>query len=677
MDFQSNKINQPFNPSPNYFQGLSNNIQNRVGIEVKNVVETKAPKIEFNKNQKPIQLTVEFGFPLIAEKNTAIDSSESQNVETFESNNITDQIIDSPNNLVKDDEFGQIHIEPIQLAANPNPYWHNFNSDDELEGLVLDSEGQEMSDITINGDAMFDIDQHFLRKEKPEMGVIEIAETINEVEAINPLVHELEINTTEIAPSVIENISSVVIEQEKPENDLFSVVNDAEIVKNDISLVVESTQEEETFFSFSFTPQIAEVTEITNDIESIEAAPIVNEIESIEVAPILNEIESIEVVSVVSEIESIEVAPIVSEIESIEVVSIVNEIESIEVASIVNEIESIEVSPIVNEIESIEVTPIVNEIESIEVASIVNEIELIEVSPIVSEVAPIVSEIESIEVSPIVNEIESIEVAPIISEVISEESNEIIEFSNELHSIAENNQAIEYSFSDAELDNLHDQMSQQFEVAQPEQKVAKNNQSEISANTFVEFSTNEIVFDPEREYTDAELDLLHEQLSKEIEASKPRVSEPVAIAKNVKEEAATSNYEPVIEAKTSIMEMIPWSSVFGIVASMMAVASAWFIWNSIQKPIAIDEFIDSKIAPMVSQVNAPVPADNVDKTLSLAPADFIANEILTEIENPSTAENNFNFVNLSEQSKISAVVLESNGLTTLDLEDNFFEDLGI
>ena len=634
MDFQSNKINQPFNPSPNYFQGLSNNIQNRVGIEVKNVVETKVPKIEFNKNQKPIQLTVEFGFPLIAEKNTAIDSSESQNVETFESNNITDQIIDSPNNLVKDDEFGQIHIEPIQLAANPNPYWHNFNSDDELEGLVLDSEGQEMSDITINGDAMFDIDQHFLRKEKPEMGVIEIAETINEVEAINPLVHELEINTTEIAPSVIENISSVVIEQEKPENDLFSVVNDAEIVKNDISLVVESTQEEETFFSFSFTPQIAEVTEITNDIESIEAAPIVNEIESIEVAPIVNEI------------ESIEVAPILNEIESIEVVSVVSEIESIEVA------------PIVSEIESIEVVSIVNEIESIEVASIVNEI-------------------ESIEVSPIVNEIESIEVAPIISEVISEESNEIIEFSNELHSIAENNQAIEYSFSDAELDNLHDQMSQQFEVAQPEQKVAKNNQSEISANTFVEFSTNEIVFDPEREYTDAELDLLHEQLSKEIEASKPRVSEPFAIAKNVKEEAATSNYEPVIEAKTSIMEMIPWSSVFGIVASMMAVASAWFIWNSIQKPIAIDEFIDSKIAPMVSQVNAPVPADNVDKTLSLAPADFIANEILTEIENPSTAENNFNFVNLSEQSKISAVVLESNGLTTLDLEDNFFEDLGI
>jgi len=622
MDFQSNKINQPFNPSPNYFQGLSNNIQNRVGIEVKNVVETKAPKIEFNKNQKPIQLTVEFGFPLIAEKNTAIDSSESQNVETFESNNITNQIIDTPNNLVKDDEFGQIHIEPIQLAANPNPYWHNFNSDDELEGLVLDSEGQEMSDITINGDAMFDIDQHFLRKDKSEMVVNEVAETINDIEAINPVIHELEINTTEITPSVVENISSVVIEQEKPENDLFSVVNETEIIKNDIPSVVESIQEEETFFSFSFMPEIAEVTEITNEIESMEVAPIVSEIESIEVAPI------------VSEIESIEVAPIVSEIESIEL------------------------APIVSEIESIEVAPIVNEIESI-------------------EVAPIVSEIELIEVAPIVNEIESIEVAPIVSEVISEVSNEISGLTIELPSIIENNQEIEYSFSDAELDNLHDQMSQQFEVAQPEQKVAKKNQSEISANTFVEFSTNEIVFDPEREYTDAELDLLHEQLSKETEASKPRVSEPVAITENVKVEAATSNYEPVIEAKTPMMDMIPWSSVFGIVASLMAVASAWFIWNSIQKPIAIDEFIDSKIAPMVSEANAPAQVDNVDKTLSLAPADFIANEILAEVENPSTAENNFNFVNLSEQSKISAVVLESNGLTTLELEDGFFEDLGI
>ena len=584
MDFQSNKINQPFNPSPNYFQGLSNNIQNRVGIEVKNVVEAKSPKIEFNKKQKPIQLTVEFGFPLTAEKNNAVDSMQNNILENVESNNISNEINDTPTNLVKDDEIGQIHIEPIQLSANQNPYWHNFNSDDELEGLVLDSEGQEMSDITINGDAMFDIDQHFLQKDKLEIVVNEVPTVIDDIIETSPVSNELDIVASEASSIEIENTSLVVIGEELPQNDIVTVVNDTEVVINDISNVVEGNQNEEAFFSFSFTPEI----------ESIEVAPIVSEIESVEVAPI------------VSEIESIEVAPIVSEKESI-------------------------------------------------------------------EVAPIVSEIESIEVAPIVGEIESIEVAPIVNEVISEVSNEISDLTIELPSITENNQEVEYSFSDADLDNLHEQLSQQLEAVQPKQSV----EIETHAITFVEFSTNEIVFDPEREYTDAELDLLHEQLSKEIEASKPRVSEPVAIAKNVKVEAATSNYEPVIEAKASIMEMIPWSSVFGIVASLMAVASAWFIWNSIQKPIAIDEFIDSKITPMVSQVKAPVSVDNVDKTLSLAPADFIANEILAEVENPSAVENNFNFVNLTEQSKISAVVLENNGLTTLELEDGFFEDLGI
>lgn len=561
MDFQSNKINQPFNPSPNYFQGLSNNIQNRVGIEVKNVVEAKTPKIEFNKKQKPIQLTVEFGFPLTAEKNNAVDSMQNNILENVESNNISNEINDTLTNLVKDDEIGQIHIEPIQLSANQNPYWHNFNSDDELEGLVLDSEGQEMSDITINGDAMFDIDQHFLQKDKLEIVVNEVPTVIDDIIETSPVSNELDIVASEASSIEIENTSLVVIGEELPQNDIVTVVNDTEVVINDISNVVEVNQNEEAFFSFSFTPEI----------ESI-----------------------------------VEVAPIVSEIESV-------------------------------------------------------------------EVAPIVSEIESIEVAPIVGEIESIEVAPIVNEVISEVSNEISDLTIELPSIAENNQEVEYSFSDADLDNLHEQLSQQLEAVQPKQSV----EIETHAITFVEFSTNEIVFDPEREYTDAELDLLHEQLSKEIEASKPRVSEPVAIAKNVKVEAATSNYEPVIEAKASIMEMIPWSSVFGIVASLMAVASAWFIWNSIQKPIAIDEFIDSKITPMVSQVKAPVSVDNVDKTLSLAPADFIANEILAEVENPSAVENNFNFVNLTEQSKISAVVLENNGLTTLELEDGFFEDLGI
>ena len=132
MDFKSNKMSQPFNPNSNYFQGLSNNIQSRVGIEVKNVVETKAPIIEFNKKQKPIQLTVEFGFPLTAEKNIAVESIQNQDEDAVDTNIETNQIIGSSDNLVKDDEIGQIHIEPIQT-----------NSKFELFELVRNEKSEE------------------------------------------------------------------------------------------------------------------------------------------------------------------------------------------------------------------------------------------------------------------------------------------------------------------------------------------------------------------------------------------------------------------------------------------------------------------------------------------------------------------------------------------------------
>ena len=268
MDFKSNKINQPFNPNSNYFQGLSNNIQSRVGIEVKNVVETKAPIIEFNKKQKPIQLTVEFGFPLTAEKNIAVESNQNQDEEVVETNIATNQIIDSSDNLVKDDEIGQIHIEPIQLAANVNPYWHNFNSDDELEGLVLDSEGQEMSDITINGDAMFDIDHHFLQKGKSEIVVTEVPAVINEIIETLPVVKEIDFVASEESPIEIENTVSVVINDELPENSIISVVNNAEMITNDISSVVgvDDNQVEEALFSFSFAPEISRLSGIRVDL---------------------------------------------------------------------------------------------------------------------------------------------------------------------------------------------------------------------------------------------------------------------------------------------------------------------------------------------------------------------------------------------------------------------------
>jgi len=105
----------------------------------------------------------------------------------------------------------------------------------------------------------------------------------------------------------------------------------------------------------------------------------------------------------------------------------------------------------------------------------------------------------------------------------------------------------------------------------------------------------------------------------------------------------------------------------------MAIASAWFIWNSIQKPIAIDEFIDKAI--VVAPVSNPVSPATIssDAEVILSPAEYIVTSILEDANNIES-EPVFRFSDLSERSKVSAVELEKLGLTCLNLEDNFFEE---
>jgi hypothetical protein len=188
------------------------------------------------------------------------------------------------------------------------------------------------------------------------------------------------------------------------------------------------------------------------------------------------------------------------------------------------------------------------------------------------------------------------------------------------------------------------------------------------------------VSEVELEFSDADLDLLHESMSNEL----PK-TETVSATKSIQKESskqhkvyaeANSNSrieEETVAYKPTIFDMIPWSSVFGVVASLMAIASAWFIWNSIQKPIAIDEFIDKTIAPTVQTV-APVSNETVANESNLSPSEYIATSILEDVNSPESAENTFRFSELSERSKVSAVELEKLGLTTLNLEDGFFEE---
>ena len=225
----------------------------------------------------------------------------------------------------------------------------------------------------------------------------------------------------------------------------------------------------------------------------------------------------------------------------------------------------------------------------------------------------------------------------------------------------------EMSFSDAELDSLHEKLTHQI--------LSNKMRSELDATVVDQKGSAGIV---ELEFSDSDLDLIHDSMSKELPKTEMLIHEiqtnPVVTKTDKVYASSNSNIEAqTVPFKPSMFDIIPWSSVFGILASLMAIASAWFIWNSIQKPIAIDEFIDRTIAPTV-QVVAPVKNVTAAIELNLSPSEYIASSILEEANSPEETKNTFVFSNLSERSKVSAVELEKLGLITLDIEDGFFEE---
>lgn len=254
-----------------------------------------------------------------------------------------------------------------------------------------------------------------------------------------------------------------------------------------------------------------------------------------------------------------------------------------------------------------------------------------------------------------------------------------------------------------DLDALHDQMEAAAMQSSEINSISNTElNSEVESNTEIEATTevistefhetiapanevkteelmtppSEIIADVELAFPSDELDSLHEQMTGEVETKSQYQPTFTKYQPSATARVATSEIEPPaqpskrIEIKPNWTDFIPWSTIFGIVASLMAVASAYFIWNSIQKPIAIDEYIDQTIAPKVSNsVITPNTQTTAQVEINLPPADFIAADILDNVsENSSTT----NFKNLSERSKISAVELEKAGLTVLNVEDEIF-----
>lgn len=603
MNFEQNKFGHPFNGGNQYFNQLSARIQQRAGIDVIKINDHVEPKIEFTKKQKqmPVQLTVEFGFPLTAEKIEKEEISSQDLVKSIDNIFETKSVqLDEKQDVIKSD-LGEIHIEPLNVQPNATPYWHEFNADDELEGLILDSDGQEMSDITITGDGVFDLDQQIFHEISPMSNI--------ETEIVDEAIQE-------VAPLKNNDVSNFDELDRLNASDISNEINDALIAlgANDlnVSLKIDSENTEE--------PSV-----LTNEvISNIGSLPIVDQLE---------------VTNDVNQFESSN-ADATNQVDSLSIIS--NEVSENKLTT--PEIPSFSFS-FIPEIEPA-IEPIVSENSTVE--SVVESINLEEAMTI-SDITPI-SE-------PLIADSQNVEVI----------SAQIVEVSTE-STIIEETAPIEMSFSDADLDAIHEE----FSAKEMSLNISKSNKTaaEIKEVETVVFERTQELGEAvaaELEFSDADLDMLHNQMANESTVAYVKSSAGSTVNIPVFEDATEETANP----KLTWMDLIPWSSVFGVVASLMAIAAAWFIWNSIQKPMAIDEFIDKAV---VTAPITPVVAENSTVVENLSPEEYIATAIIEDVTAGNTEETTFNFSELSERSRVSAVELEKLGLTSLNLEDPFFEE---
>ena len=181
----------------------------------------------------------------------------------------------------------------------------------------------------------------------------------------------------------------------------------------------------------------------------------------------------------------------------------------------------------------------------------------------------------------------------------------------------------------------------------------------------------------ELEFSDEDLDRLHAEMTGEsfvpTQVAFEKDSNPVKTQKTpaVKVEKSTAE---ISDERIPLWAMIPWSSLLGVVASLFAVAAAWFIWNQIQKPLTVEQRVARAVqsAPAAVAVNASPEKKELD--IEALPA---SHQVIYDMiqEGTSTNKNEMNFNQMPEQSRISSVELERNGLTVLDLEDQIFDEI--
>ncbi|MCL9979824.1 MAG: hypothetical protein NBV77_00090 [Bacteroidia bacterium] len=182
----------------------------------------------------------------------------------------------------------------------------------------------------------------------------------------------------------------------------------------------------------------------------------------------------------------------------------------------------------------------------------------------------------------------------------------------------------------------------------------------------------------ELEFSDEDLDRLHAEMTGEsivpVQATFERESAPVKMEqpKASKVEKSTSKNT---QERVSIWAMIPWSSLLGVAASLFAVAAAWLVWNQIQKPMTVEQRVARAVqtAPVAA---AAVKTSPEKKELNIEALPASHQVIYDMIQEGTSADKHvMNFNQMPEQSRISSVELERNGLTVLDLEDQIFDEI--
>ena len=224
---------------------------------------------------------------------------------------------------------------------------------------------------------------------------------------------------------------------------------------------------------------------------------------------------------------------------------------------------------------------------------------------------------------------------------------------------------------------MADALESELQSIQEKEERARFNQNSQQNEVLIESPNNLPLQIPEEVKSPEEIE---SEKIRSAEVERKRAEAAARYAALLDESRA--DYVPVAASNTEPeKEGLPWASILGVVASLAAIATAWWVWSLIQAPMSVEQMAESSRQIPVTQVVEPVPvAAATDNSVSFdnlpAEAQIIA-DVMEEgevgvgsMQTPKLSH----FTQMDEQSKVSMVELENKGLLIMELEDEIFEN---